>query len=105
MIFGKRKKKDINYIPDIKIDSQTLEIVDETKFLGVILDSGLNWKRHINYTSTKIAKAIGILSKTKQFLNRKTLVLFCLSPPKLWKSHLGQCRSNFIMADFSSYKN
>ena len=35
----------------------------ETKFLGVIIDSKLTWKSHINYIKSKVAKGIGILSK------------------------------------------
>jgi hypothetical protein len=73
MIFGKKKKQD-NYVPKIKIEDQILEIVDQTKFLGVIVDHELNWKKHIIYTSKKIAKAIGILTKTKQILNTKILI-------------------------------
>jgi hypothetical protein len=48
--------------------------VDETKFLGIIVDMELNWKKHIIYTSKKIAKAIGILSKTRPYLDKKTLL-------------------------------
>ena len=51
-----------------------METVKETKFVGILVDNELNWKKHINDTSKKIAKAIGILSKTKQFLNQKTML-------------------------------
>jgi hypothetical protein len=51
MVFGnKRNKKHGNYKPNIKIDGQTLDIVNETRFLGVIVDDELTWKKHINYT-------------------------------------------------------
>jgi hypothetical protein len=51
MIFGsKRNNRHGNYIPNIKIDGQTLDIVNETKCLGFILDDELSWKKHINYT-------------------------------------------------------
>jgi hypothetical protein len=71
MIFGKKNR---HFTPNIKIDGQSLDIVEETKFLGIILDDQLNWKKHIYYTSKKIAKAIGILSKTRQILNNSTLI-------------------------------
>jgi hypothetical protein len=74
MIFGTKKKNQLNYKPNIQIDGETLEIVDETKFLGVILDSKLTWRNHISYTSKKLAKSIAILSKTKPFFNRQTLL-------------------------------
>ena len=74
MIFGKISKNS-NYIkPKITIDGEVLDIVAETKLSGIILDSELNWKSHVNYTSKKLAKAIAIISKTKQYFNRKTLL-------------------------------
>jgi hypothetical protein len=75
MIFGnKRNKKHGFYKPKIKIDGQILEIVSETKFLGVLIDDEISWKNHVNYTAKKIAKSIGILSKLKPFLNQKALL-------------------------------
>jgi hypothetical protein len=50
MIFEKAKKKNRSFTPNIKIDGQTLDIVEETKMLGVIVDMELNWKKHIIYT-------------------------------------------------------
>ena len=47
MIFNRKKK----YCCDamLRIDKQLIE-VSETKFLGVIIDNGLKWKKHIQYT-------------------------------------------------------
>jgi hypothetical protein len=43
MVFGnKRNKKHGNYKPVIKIDGQTLDVVNETTFLGIIVDDELN---------------------------------------------------------------
>jgi hypothetical protein len=47
--------------------------VNQTKFLGVILDNGLTWKQHILYISKKVSKSVGILSRARKFLNKKTL--------------------------------
>ena len=38
-----------------------------TKFLGVIIDSKLNWCSHIQYIKNKIAKSNGILYKIRNF--------------------------------------
>ena len=48
MVFGK-KFNNLGYKPKIMIDGEVLEIVKETKCLGVYLDSELNWKKHVNY--------------------------------------------------------
>ena len=72
MTFGNKNK--IGKIkPKIYIDGEPLEIVEKTKFLVIILDSSLNWHEHLLYTSKKVAKTIGILSRARQFFNKKTL--------------------------------
>ena len=73
MIFGKTKNL-ANTNPDIYIDGTRLDIVTSTKFLGVILDSELTWKSHINHLSKKIAKSVGIISLARKNLHRKTLI-------------------------------
>jgi hypothetical protein len=72
MIFGPNNKKDSHNI-NIQIEGTQLEVVQETKFLGVIVDNGLSWKKHIIYLSQKIAKSIGILSRARQMLNKQVL--------------------------------
>jgi hypothetical protein len=73
MIFGPKNKPNFDTV-DIKIGDTPLEIVNTTKFLGVILDNNLNWKQHITHISKKIAKSIGIISIAKKTLNQKTLL-------------------------------
>ena len=58
----------------VKINSEPIERVYYTKFLGVFLDSNLNWKKHIEYVSKKISKSIGISCKSRKLLNKPTLV-------------------------------
>ena len=44
-----------------------------SKFLGVIIDNKLNWKPHIRYVGTKVAKGIGIILKARKVFNHETL--------------------------------
>ena len=44
------------------------------KYLGVLIDSTLNWKEHILIMSKKITKSIGIICKLRHFVNTQTLV-------------------------------
>ena len=39
-----------------------------------MLDSNLNWKSHINYSSTKIKRSIGILSKMRYLITLDVLI-------------------------------
>ena len=67
MVFIRKLNKIENVV--LRVEAQTIERVTQTKFLGVIIDEKLTWRNHVNYISTKIAKGIGILIKTR----------FCLS--------------------------
>ena len=52
IIFTQRNKK-VNYI-SLYINNVSIERVYVTKFLGVQIDSQLNWKNHIEYTCKKL---------------------------------------------------
>ena len=52
----------------LNIDNTNIEKVDEFNFLGLILDSNLNWKKHTEKISNKCAKMIGILNRLKYVL-------------------------------------
>jgi hypothetical protein len=73
MIFGP-KKQNIPHTIKIKVENQIIDTVTQTKFLGVIIDSGLTWKPHILQVSQKIAKTIGILSLARKYFNQPTLL-------------------------------
>ena len=72
MVFGKGKKKDDNTLNTV-ISGEKIEVVKQTKFLGIILDSELSWKFHLTQLAKKLSKSIGILSRARRFLNKTTL--------------------------------
>ena len=61
----------ISYAPknipqlSFNINGLNMEYVTEFNFLGLILDSNLNWKAHTNFISVKIARVIGLLHRLK----------------------------------------
>ena len=65
--------KQINTKVQIRIDKFELELVNEIKFLGIIIDRKISWKSHITYIKSKISKTLAILSKTKHILDTKAL--------------------------------
>ena len=69
MLVTKKKKLDIS----IKIDNEELEQCNTYKYLGVMFDKDLSWKPHIDYISSKIAKACGAIAKTRHFVGINTL--------------------------------
>ena len=60
MIF-KTKNKSTKHSNSIKIGNEVLNEVEQTKFLGVIIDNRLNWNFHVNFIKRKIAKEFGVI--------------------------------------------
>ena len=69
-----RKKNIGNLI--LKLGSHTLEIVKEVKFLGMIFDYQLTWKKHIQYIHTRCTKVLNcmrLLTGTRWGASSRTL--------------------------------
>ena len=49
-------------------DSVSLERVESTKFLGIIIDENLTWKKHIDVISKTISRNVGMLTKMKHYV-------------------------------------
>ena len=56
------------------MDDCSLNKVNSAKYLGVIIDHKLNWIDHIAYIKNKISKGIGIMYRTRNFLNKSSLI-------------------------------
>ena len=56
--------KKLNY-PVLTINNVEKERVTHFNFLGLVLDSQLNWKKHLDHISLKISKIIDILHRLK----------------------------------------
>ena len=55
------------------IDRMHIEQVTEFNFLGLIIDSNLNWKAHLSAIGTKISRVIGLLHKLKYIFPKQVL--------------------------------
>ena len=72
VIFRPVRKKPPRKI-NLEINSDSIEELESTKYLGVILDQNLNWKKHISHVSTKLSKYVGLLYKLRHFVPKSTL--------------------------------
>ena len=76
LICSKSKQKALinsNEKLEIKAKGENLMVVEKIKYLGVQIDQNLEWKEHIKYVSSKVARAIGFLKYTKNFIPRNCL--------------------------------
>ncbi len=47
--------------PSVTVNGQELERVNQYKYLGVFLDTCLDWNHHIGVTAGKISQQLGVL--------------------------------------------
>ena len=68
MIFKSKKRYIDESAIHISLNGTVIRRVTSTKFLGVIIDSDLTWKGHINHISSKLSQAIGVMNRLKKIL-------------------------------------
>ena len=64
MLFSYRKS---SALPNIRIGNSIIDFTRETKFLGLLLDENLTYKKHSESVSKKLSKTVGILGKLKHY--------------------------------------
>ena len=70
MLFSNSLK---NLPGNIIFDGTVLKQVQNTKFLGIIIDEDLSWKPHVNNVCNIISRNIGMINKLKHFFPQSTL--------------------------------
>ena len=63
MIFDNEQNKNV-----------ALECKEFIKYLGILIDSHLTWKHHIDHIAIKISRTIGLISKIRHFVPKHTLI-------------------------------
>jgi hypothetical protein len=65
MIFDFRKKKDV--VNPVVIKGETIEIVTEYKYLGVLLENKLTWSNHVDAIFKETQSRLFFLRKLRSF--------------------------------------
>ena len=60
-------------------DCSIIICIETTKYLGIKLDSKLNYKPHITLVENKVARSVGISSKLRNLFPSSTLLLLYYS--------------------------
>ena len=72
ILFKPRQKK-VSVKFRVLINNREIEQVEETVFLGIILDEHLSWRSHVAHVANKISKSIGIIHKSRFYLQKTSL--------------------------------
>ena len=86
MIFQMPNKKVT--VPTLTIDGVNIERVQHFNFLGLILDTHLNWHKHIEKIANKCSRTIGIINKLKHVLPKSIRIILYNS---LILPHINYC--------------
>ena len=68
MLFHHKQRKLNNEPINLSINNQPIERVNSFNFLGLTLDENMTWNAHIQCTSNKIARTIGVVNRLKHSL-------------------------------------
>ena len=73
MLFNTAKHSD--FMPEITVDDEQLEVVEEFKLLGVKITSNLKWEANTDYITKKAYKRLWLLRRLKKLgMNTRSLV-------------------------------
>ena len=70
----RQKYSILSHLPFLKTNNHYIERGTAIKFLSILLDDNLSWKEHTKYLENKIAKNIGLIYRTKPFLDKESLL-------------------------------
>lgn len=67
------KNKNYNDIPLVHLNNEIFERVYETKYLGLYIDSKLNWKNNVNHIVKKISSINFALYRVRYYIHKNAL--------------------------------
>jgi hypothetical protein len=74
MIFRTVNSSSVNVFDKIYFNDKCISLVTEFKYLGIIIDHYLNWKKHVNYIASKVAPFVGLIGRIRFVTNRSVLM-------------------------------
>ena len=75
MVFGSHKSLETLPPFEVKIDSTPLQVVTSYKYLGITLDSQLNYNSHVNKIISSVASKLKQFQRMRSFLSIKAATL------------------------------
>lgn len=95
MIISNRRSTDISDIV-IKIKQEKIDLVDQIKYLGVVIDKKLNFTENVNYLCKKVGKKVNVLSRLRNQLNCQQKIMLYKT---LIQPHFTYCSSILFLSN------
>ena len=73
MLFHKNKSNDIGEL-NLRICNDAIQSVNEFNFLGLHINSKLNWDTHTNFIGKRISRAVGVIKKMQLIFSKSVLI-------------------------------
>ena len=70
----KKLKNNLSALPSFRVGGEEIDLINETKYLGAVIDNCLTWESHISVIQKKISRAIGLLKYARNFVQTGTLI-------------------------------
>ena len=86
LILFRSKNKIITKHLNFWIIGQKIHSLTQTKYLGIVLDENLKFKRHMQLLKTKLNRVNGLLAKIRHFISKNLLrtIYFAIFNSYLW---------------------
>ena len=88
MVIFKSKQKKFEGDLKIKLCGKRLYPTESAKYLGVKIDTNLNWEHHVNDLCIKLNRANALLFKMRKYVSLKILRSICFA---IFDSYLSYC--------------
>ena len=86
-------KKSSSVNPSFNERNDDIGFVNETKYLGIMIDDNLNWDSQIKNIQTKISRALGLLKYAERYVPISTLNDMYKQGRLPWRGYRGSCPS------------
>ena len=77
-------------VPHFQVNRNDIDLVKETKYLGLMIDDNLKWESNVECKQKKVSSAIGLLKYAKHYAQEDTLRNMYLS---IVQPHFSYCCS------------
>ena len=75
----------------IRTDDHLIKGIQETKYLGIIVDDGLTWNEQIDFISTKIKRNVGMMKRVRDCIPKDSSITLMESYFRYCNTVWGQC--------------